>query len=387
MPARQRRWSLTLPALLTIGVALSGCSSSNPHFAGHAGNHHGPIRYQIRSYQVNGVWYYPKVDYDYDETGIASWYGAQFQGRPTSDGEIFDMNKVSAAHKTLPLPSVVEVTNLQNGRSLQLRVNDRGPFVDGRIIDLSRRAAQLLGYETAGTAEVRVKILKDESIQAANEVLYGQPTRVMVAQAPQVRRVASAVQTTRPMTPPRPTENLPPSLRAPVVIASTPRPNPPERVEIASRSASETRHIMAPEPKPEPPPPELLRMAAEPPVRLAHVERHHRHWPSLISQAHADTLHLPFAPPPVPAEKPRLAAAHRLSRIFVQAGAFAVPANAQRLRARIATLGSVEVVPTSAHGSRLYRVRLGPFANEAEAARLLSRLVRRGYPGARVVTE
>src|SRR6185312_14243768 len=117
---------------------------------------------------------------------IASWYGEQFQGRATSDGEIFDLNQVSAAHKTLPLPSVVEVTNLQNGRALRIRVNDRGPFVDGRIIDLSRRAAQLLGYETAGTAQVRVKILRDESIQVADEVMHGQPGRVLVAQQPRM---------------------------------------------------------------------------------------------------------------------------------------------------------------------------------------------------------
>ena len=97
-------------------------------------------------YQVNGVWYYPKVDYDYDETGTASWYGEAFDGKPTANGEIFDLNQITAAHKTLPLPSVVEVSNLQNGRA-SVRVNDRGPFVGDRMIDVSRRAAQMLGFE------------------------------------------------------------------------------------------------------------------------------------------------------------------------------------------------------------------------------------------------
>ncbi len=120
-----------------------------------------------KPYQVDGVWYYPAADYVYSTSGIASWYGAEFDGRPTANGETFDMNGVTAAHKTLPLPSVVRVTNLENGRSIIVRVNDRGPFVHGRIIDLSRRGAQLLGFERAGTAKVRVEIMPDESRQLA----------------------------------------------------------------------------------------------------------------------------------------------------------------------------------------------------------------------------
>lgn len=114
-------------------------------------------------YQINGAWYYPAVDYDYDETGIASWYGPDFHGKITANGEPYDMNAMTAAHRTLPMPSIVQVTNLENGRSVTLRVNDRGPFARGRIIDLSRRAAQLLGVEKQGTAKVRVQILAEES--------------------------------------------------------------------------------------------------------------------------------------------------------------------------------------------------------------------------------
>jgi len=120
-----------------------------------------------KPYQVAGVWYYPSVDYHYDATGIASWYGPDFHGKYTANGEVFDMNEVTAAHKTLPLPSIVRVTNLENGRSLLVRVNDRGPFVNGRIVDVSRRAAQLLGFEAAGTAKVRVSVVADQSRQLA----------------------------------------------------------------------------------------------------------------------------------------------------------------------------------------------------------------------------
>lgn len=96
----------------------------------------------------------------YVERGTASWYGSKFHGKPTSSGEPFDMHRVSAAHKTLPLPSWVEVTNLDNGRTLVVRVNDRGPFVGDRIIDLSYAAAIKLGVVEAGTARVEVRALE-----------------------------------------------------------------------------------------------------------------------------------------------------------------------------------------------------------------------------------
>ena len=113
----------------------------------------------MRPYQVRGRWYQPVEQPGYDETGQASWYGQQFNGRPTASGERFDMNALTAAHKTLPLPGLVEVTNLANGRRIVVRVNDRGPFVDGRIIDLSRGSAEALGLLSAGVGEVRVRYL------------------------------------------------------------------------------------------------------------------------------------------------------------------------------------------------------------------------------------
>lgn len=124
--------------------------------------------YKVGSpYKIGDIWYYPKLDYAYSQTGIASWYGSKFHGKSTANGETFDMNLISAAHRTLPMPSIVRVTNLNNGRSLKVRVNDRGPYARGRIIDLSRRAAQLLGFEQAGTATVRVSVLARESRQLA----------------------------------------------------------------------------------------------------------------------------------------------------------------------------------------------------------------------------
>ncbi len=113
----------------------------------------------MRPYQVRGRWYRPAEDEGYEAVGMASWYGAQFNGRPTASGERFDMNALTAAHKTLPLPGLVEVTNLANGRSAVLRLNDRGPFSEDRIIDLSRAAAETLGLLAQGVGEVRVRYL------------------------------------------------------------------------------------------------------------------------------------------------------------------------------------------------------------------------------------
>jgi rare lipoprotein A len=105
----------------------------------------------------------------YLEEGVASWYGGEFHGRPTSSGEIFDQNRVSAAHRTLPLHTWVEVENLENGRQIVVRVNDRGPFAhtDTRIIDLSRAAADELGYLPSGTARVRVRAVDPPSGDAS----------------------------------------------------------------------------------------------------------------------------------------------------------------------------------------------------------------------------
>lgn len=353
--------------IVGLGFVLAGCASSGPQTSS---NHHGRYRvgypsYRVEPYQVKGVWYTPKVDYDYDETGTASWYGPGFDRQPTADGEIYDMNQVSAAHKTLPLPSIVEVTNLQNGRALRVRVNDRGPFVDGRLIDMSRRSAQLLGFEGSGTAPVRVKIVKDESIQVAEAAKRGEFGLVAVAQAASVSRAAPAA--ARPAGPPPVVQIAsagPASLHAAEVIGEPPPAAPPPAAP-------------PPAAMPEPAPAYTAAAAAAP----------RRYWPSLIAQAHAEPLRPPIATSAPPAGRPAAAPARNSGRIFVQAGAFAVPENAQRVRARIAALGSVEIVSNSANGGGLYRVRLGPVASEAAAERLLGKVIDSGYPGARVISE
>ena len=112
-----------------------------------------------KPYLIGGRRYYPKVDRRYDKVGIASWYGELFHGRYTANGEIYDMDRLSAAHPTLPMPVYAQVINLENGRWMVVRINDRGPYAHNRIIDLSRKSATLLGFKRKGTARVRVRYL------------------------------------------------------------------------------------------------------------------------------------------------------------------------------------------------------------------------------------
>jgi rare lipoprotein A len=169
-----------MAALLLAGTVLSGCAELNLFATGakSAANMGQPPlpstsaspNYKVgKPYQVAGLWYYPQEDFSYDETGIASWYGPNFHAKLTANGEVFDQNAVTAAHKTLQMPSIARITNLENGRSIIVRVNDRGPFVNGRILDLSRRSAQLLGMEGKGTAKVRVQVMTEESMALAGK--------------------------------------------------------------------------------------------------------------------------------------------------------------------------------------------------------------------------
>jgi len=132
-----------------------------------------------KPYKIDGVWYFPREDWSYDEIGHESWYGEDFHGKKTANGEVFDMDKISAAHRTLPLPCLVRVTNMANGMSTIIRVNDRGPFVNNRILDLSRAAARLLRISKYGSATVRVQVLSKESQMLREEMLAKQNKKLM----------------------------------------------------------------------------------------------------------------------------------------------------------------------------------------------------------------
>ncbi|MEM7429127.1 MAG: septal ring lytic transglycosylase RlpA family protein [Pseudomonadota bacterium] len=161
-----------VPLVVCVSAALvaAGCAGKSGKknadlFAGQGSPKYkgsGPLpkgggRYHVgKPYTINGATFHPKEVSSYQKVGVASWYGPKFHRRMTSNGEWFDMNDLTAAHPTLPLPSYVKVTNLANGKEAVLRVNDRGPFAHDRIIDLSKRSSEILGFKGKGTQKVRV---------------------------------------------------------------------------------------------------------------------------------------------------------------------------------------------------------------------------------------
>ncbi|NGM48213.1 septal ring lytic transglycosylase RlpA family protein [Caulobacter sp. 602-2] len=225
--------ALKVLGLLALGAAgLAACATPSPRLPIAKGlpkstpdrEYHGPpppgygqgLRGTEKPYQIKGIWYYPKADPNYDVVGTGSWYGEQFHNRRTANGEVFDMDLPSAAHKTLPLPSIVEVTNLENGRKMRLRVNDRGPFVGDRLIDLSKAAADELGYRGKGLAKVRVRYIGPAPKKAAD----------------QPRRYASIPATPPPAAPYRPPVAPPP--REPEIVNVSAPPSGAYRVQAGS---------------------------------------------------------------------------------------------------------------------------------------------------------
>ena len=156
----------------TLGIPVYGTHASHPRSS--AAIH----RATLRPYTVGGKTYYPTVVHvGWTQRGIASWYGPNFHGGKTSNGEIYDMYAMTAAHKILPMNTMVKVTNLRNGRSVVVRINDRGPFVKGRIIDLSYAAGKKLGIDRTGTAPVKLKVLGFDRIIASLAKKRGAPIK------------------------------------------------------------------------------------------------------------------------------------------------------------------------------------------------------------------
>lgn len=319
-------WGRALGVFVT-GLLLVGCSETQ--LAVHSAKRlistsekEAPTTYKIgKPYQIAGVWYYPEEDYEYDESGIASWYGAKFHGRRTANGEVYDMNALTAAHRTLPMPSFVRVTNLENGRSLILRVNDRGPFARGRIIDISRRGAQLLNFQRQGTARVRVQVLADKS-QALKSRLTNQA---------QLAKVGSPITVDRLPKPKVQAQSLPPVGSNDVVVEPVP--------EVSAPAASQP--VAAAEP---------LTLEEDPVVT------------ETVQQEPAVN-----------------------TNIFVQAGAFSRFDNANRVKARLSPLGTVNLSQVLVGGRDLYRVRLGPIESVSAADRMLAAVANAGYPEARII--
>ncbi len=374
--ARKR---LLLVALL--GLALGACADKQAANRTTEGAH-GMGDYKIgRPYNVKGIWYYPRVDYDYRETGIASWYGPGFHGKLTANGEIYDQMALTAAHRTLPMPSLVRVTNLDNGRSIKVRINDRGPFKNGRIIDLSYRAAQLLDFVRDGTAKVRVEILEPESRRLA-AVAQGQEAAesapeaapMVAVQAAPLEPIVTADTTTTETSVDQAAAAQPASRakRGPVRPARS-------QQQIAARgrarqddaASSRPGTIMA------------QRSLAMAPVGsdLDDLVFNGTARPDRSAGAAPDRLSPP-APDGTVTQFPI-----RRTSIYIQAGSFLRRDYATRLSARLSVLGPSKVVQADVNDRQFFRVRLGPIASVEQADQLLDLLQSKGFADARVIVD
>lgn len=342
-----------LVVVLLAGAALAACATVEPRYPSRA---QGPSaglpsgaageRKVGKPYQVGGIWYVPREQPNYDEKGVASWYGDTFHLKATANGETFDMNGVSAAHTTLPLPSMVEVTNLDNGRKLVVRVNDRGPFVDNRIIDLSREAARQLGMDRAGLANVRVRYLGPAPLLGPADGYR------MASNKPLPTRLAS--------------NGFTPVSTGATVASSGADPV----MEMAAGAPVRTAPIAATPIAAAPLPP----VAAPTPVSAT----------ALAPVTGSEILATPI--PPAPSATPIRASMAASSTLRVQAGAFSSQANAQQAVQRLASAGSASIEPLQRDdGMTLYRVILPAPADEAAAYALRDRVAEYGFADARVV--
>ena len=324
-------------------LASTRTTTGGPQGAAEGANPANGARYKLGApYQAGGLWYVPAEQPAYDEVGIASWYGDDFNGQATADGERFDMYSASAAHTTLPLPSIIEVTNLENGRTIRVRLNDRGPFKSGRIIDLSRGAAQSLGYLNQGTAKVRVRYVGPAKLDGSLEPLFvaqGSSKPLQLAAAAPV--------------------DIPPEARAVWRAPAAASSGAPAVPAAAPRAASP------------------LQLASATPATIPAATRAVWHAPD------ATVAYTRPTPPALTSWTPKTPDAP--DGFAVQAGAFSDRTKAQHIADTLSKAGTAAVRPVDAAQGRLYRVVLGPWRDADQAAAARAQVVALGFSDARVV--
>ncbi|MGL5784293.1 MAG: septal ring lytic transglycosylase RlpA family protein [Alphaproteobacteria bacterium] len=312
---------------------LAGCSSLDDCQT------FSPQRATSRPYQIKGTWYYPQHHYELKETGVASYYGGVdgCHKLPTATGEPFDMYQLTAAHKTLPLPCVVLVTNLENGRMLKLKVNDRGPFKNNRVLDVSVRAAQLLGFYKKGTAMVQIQALAEESISLPENV------RAFARQGRGGTKLASRAAKKRPtLLASRPTSRIPPII-SPAMAAALPK----KQLRIDN--------LIPPSP--------AVPQSIE----------------GILKQA------LSVKDPAL--ETAGIKAKTGRPRLYVQVKTHAFLPDAQKNARALSLVHKIFIKKQSTSHGVLYRVMVGPLTHVNEADAILETVLKHGYTQARVSIE
>lgn len=286
-----------------------------------------------RPYQIKNEWYTPQENYQYREKGIAGWYHEE-NGAITANGEKYDASELTAMHKTLPLPSIVRITNLENGNVAIVRINDRGPFVNNRLIDVSQKTAEALEFNMTGTTLVEVEILPNESKMLKQEILekYGSIDTPESVNTPQ-------------------TEKTPEQASEEIVLY---QPDTSNSVLYNGTTQAGAAAIVS---------------VTQPPVLPAET----------VKDVDMPKTAEPSKPQDVSLITP-------ISGHYIQAGAFSNINNAQKVKVGMEKFGPVQISKTSVNETVLHRVRMGPFETAEEAKKLLQQIVSE-YPDAKIIFE
>ena len=312
--------------------------SSSPRLAAASGpSRKGGGTYKLGvPYKIAERWYVPREEPGYDRQGIGSWYGDDFHGRKTANGEIFDMNALTAAHPTLPMPSYAYVTNLATGRTVLVRINDRGPYARDRVIDLSHASARALGYENQGTSKVRVRY-------AGRAPLNGDDRREhqFLAEQPWYRGGALGIASAPP-------PNAPRSLAEPFPAGTAGRWSP-----------SGYRAAMAGKPQASLAPAFAVAPAGQPVAQAAYTSR------TALGRTQSNSGG---------------------RRTYVQVGMYRERSNAERMQRQLANVGSIEIAFLSGAGGAVYRVRIGPMS-EQDAHTAMAQVQASGVAGSTITSD
>lgn len=393
--------------LVAVCLLLAACSSSHrPVYSGHEESTEGvpgfingkkvsPHVKLGQSYSVDGETYVPRNQPEYVEEGMASWYGPGFHGGKTANGESFDTADLTAAHRTLPLPSIIRVTMVSTGKSVYVRVNDRGPFARSRILDLSRAAADKIGLLQKGVAKVRVEYMKAEterftqllaqgrdpkSIDLASEVLnYSAPKPVDVARA-DVRAQEPTASVSKPGA----------RWKSFNPISNADAAEPPTVVESKESTAAPVSDVTTADlPQISPTGAAGAKEEDSPFAVVEAQESTAAPPPPAIEEQQAPTIAVRGDPPDDSVEPaPKVAPAPASGGYYVQLGAFLKSENAKQVQKKFSANATVEIVQRpNSKGQQLYHVRMGPYASQQQGSAALAKVKAAGGSDARVIHE
>lgn len=343
------------------GGILTGCTDNGLLFRsfGDYETEENTATYKLGTpYQIKDVWYEPKEDYTYKETGVAGWYQEEV-GKLTSNGEKYDEEVMSGMHKTLPLPSVVRVTNLENGNVAIVRINERGPYVNNRLIDVSQKAAEMLEFNMVGTTMVKVEILPEES-KILKKQLLKNASDVFLDE--QENAISSTVEVSQLSDVPQPLY----------------QPDAGMQVIYGNNSTKSTGQN-------DTPPSGGIVSVTKPPLEIPSVTPSVSAGAEIMAQS-VQTVDFQSAKNQVShPNTPQLIAP--ISGYYIQAGAFSNPDNAIKLKGTLEQFGPVQIYEAKAGDTVLSRVRMGPLETRESAEELLKKLHGGGFNHTQIIYE